>query len=797
MSSDSIPPTSIQPNAIPVQNAALPNTATDGRKSRKRGSQGKKTDDANSTDATDAPPKRGNPGSFSRKRVTYMKNALDSFHAYQTQKKRKRRGSGQSFWDDFFPGWWAQFPWRSPLKEDPPDDPTELAKLARDPDNDAEMEAKKTTVTKTEQKVIWWFSRQNSAEEKGKNPWKVALKELRTPHGPAPRRHILWQFYQSHADFKDQLAREFLAREYDQRPLSEHIKLRADLAKEMWGDEDEEVKTRIAREVEEEHAEAVAQYNEDSEGAPSADPDVQAEARRRFAMVSKPLLDLMQVYTGYEVTLLAARVDTSSGKPEVSSTSVHLGVTNSSPAYKDFSRADVVRYKEVMTSFSRFVVNSYLAEKDKEGEGEGLVADANPASTNDEPAEQPPEAGTTVADNDDDDDMEFPSTLLPVSSPPVPPPAPALADESSPPVPSHTPAPAPAPASDDPLSHMRYAPGPHLRAELLAMPVNDRENRIARMRILSPYEMEREENIASNKAMMISLGLMNATTWAGAEVAGRKRKGRSAGGKKKKQKGDKEASSADEDDEDDDKDEDDGEDGSPPTVARPARPTRGKGSQAAKAVVRAATVSNQWAVAVREQLEAAELGAPWKVLLDVWYSREESSGFVSPRESHKAKKRPPQVGEWVARGRSPRYSPSIPDPAKFGAQWHAWWVDINPAWRQPAGRLIQVGEGEWDGLDIPGANGFSNVLMCLKWWADAARGSPGEKWAEAVADVTWVTGAGNTENGADSALPPPRSEGECEERTSVGSLPQTSATGMDLSQEERAEMEMDPDADED
>ena len=72
-----------------------------------------------------------------------------------------------------------------------------------------------------------------------------------------------------------------------------------------------------------------------------------------------------------------------------------------------------------------------------------------------------------------------------------------------------------------------------------------------------------------------------------------------------------------------------------------------------------------------------------------------------------------------------------------------WWSDINPAWRQPVdggGLLRNTSEGEkdWAGLDIPGANGFLNVLMCLKWWGNATAGGPRVEGDEAVADVTWV-----------------------------------------------------------
>ena len=80
-----------------------------------------------------------------------MKAALPLFMQHRDKNTKKRRGSGQSFWDDFFPAFWTKFPWRSARNEDPLDDPAELEALAREAEDEAEMEAKKKMVTETEQ----------------------------------------------------------------------------------------------------------------------------------------------------------------------------------------------------------------------------------------------------------------------------------------------------------------------------------------------------------------------------------------------------------------------------------------------------------------------------------------------------------------------------------------------------------------------------------------------------------------------------------------------------------------------
>ncbi|KAJ7481412.1 hypothetical protein B0H11DRAFT_1652549, partial [Mycena galericulata] len=48
------------------------------------------------------------------------------------------------------------------------------------------------------------------------------------------------------------------------------------------------------------------------------------------------------------------------------------------------------------------------------------------------------------------------------------------------------------------------------------------------------------------------------------------------------------------------------------------------------------------------------------------------------------------------------------------------------------------GEGSWEGMRVPGQNGFLSVLIGLKWWREKAARAGGEEWKEAVRDVAWV-----------------------------------------------------------
>ncbi|KAJ7081913.1 hypothetical protein C8R43DRAFT_844090, partial [Mycena crocata] len=144
-----------------------------------------------------------------------------------------------------------------------------------------------------------------------------------------------------------------------------------------------------------------------------------------------------------------------------------------------------------------------------------------------------------------------------------------------------------------------------------------------------------------------------------------------------------------------------------------------------------------WAVKARQLLASTEMGPSWTTLLDAWWTREEGFGFEGGRSSHSTLKRPGCVGDWVQRARRENFAPGIKDPVQFGHQFQEWWIDINPEWRRGENRLVRDKEGVWESMDFPGANGFLNVIVCLKWWRDACT-EESQQWRDAVDDVTWV-----------------------------------------------------------
>ncbi|KAJ7201305.1 hypothetical protein GGX14DRAFT_316006, partial [Mycena pura] len=192
----------------------------------------------------EAPPpqKRGNKGNFQGKRLEFLTNLVPAWLERCKSKIKKRRGSGQSFWDTTMPAYHAAFPWRLPRDQDPPDDEEELAPYARAPENAEEEKKMAEVIDDIEeadrflQKIINWFSRKRS-QLNPNNPFQPMLKQLRAPQGPAPRRIPIHQFYMAQEEFAPNIAAEFKRLGYEDKPMADHINLRNVIAKEMLKDE--------------------------------------------------------------------------------------------------------------------------------------------------------------------------------------------------------------------------------------------------------------------------------------------------------------------------------------------------------------------------------------------------------------------------------------------------------------------------------------------------------------------------------------------------------------------------------
>lgn len=107
------------------------------------------------------------------------------------------------------------------------------------------------------------------------------------------------------------------------------------------------------------------------------------------------------------------------------------------------------------------------------------------------------------------------------------------------------------------------------------------------------------------------------------------------------------------------------------------------------------------------------------------------------------KKRPSQVGWWIARHRKLTTLPPKTDAAAFERDVLLWWNDVQPAWRKGTGSLpvarYQPPSGSdedvngWDCLRKSGPNGFFLIILAFHWWGCSAGMS--HQWKTGVADL--------------------------------------------------------------
>ncbi|KAJ7724611.1 hypothetical protein DFH07DRAFT_783237 [Mycena maculata] len=659
--------------------------------------------------------KQGSPPAF---RGAWHDFLMEFWPTYLKHSKAKTTAG---IWGSFFLEYWNVFPWRLGIDKDPVEG--EMESYGLPPENDEEKALKVGIVEETQKKIKAWFNRQRTAQGVAGNPWSAWLKRLPVPTYRFP---------------VDKVKQEYNSRYPEPPPKKDQMSLRVAVARELLAEESDETRKLITDEAEAEHKRQKARYEEALEGAPALTDEDREVARERFSALVALLLLGLKDHTGFEITLIAGRVDESGDRPTFDVVSLNAGVTANAgkeAPTNDFSKWDTKAYTEVLGHFTRFVWAKHQAAKGITVlvSGAATTEDMPPVPSSSRPTGEPLSVPTPTAPLGP---TATPGAPTPPLSPGTDTPGtdkPLAPDTDAPPVdpPSDTDdappvdPPSGAPAQDVDMAEADVyadAKGPvlsPLRRTIQRLRGADRHAKMSRVLTMPVYELVRENNIARNREMMESLGLDRpAAVWGGADTAGaplgkkRKAKGGKAS-KSKKKKGDVFGSDEEEDDEGDEEEEDEEEE--TPAAPAPCAP-RGRHE-----VVKKPMAPKEWAVNACAFLEDANRGAAWTELVKVWWDREALKGFEAPPKSHPAKRRPHQVKDWVSHARN---------------------------------------GGDWTVLDIAGPNGFLNVLACLKWWFDKDASSSG--WAEAVDDVTWAlrqmieeNGEGAIETGSASTAWPP------------------------------------------
>ncbi|KAJ3714484.1 hypothetical protein EV361DRAFT_811297 [Lentinula raphanica] len=135
----------------------------------------------------------------------------------------------------------------------------------------------------------------------------------------------------------------------------------------------------------------------------------------------------------------------------------------------------------------------------------------------------------------------------------------------------------------------------------------------------------------------------------------------------------------------------------------------------------------------------------WKETLNLWLQLEALHGFTKRGKGLPTTSRPVAVGNWVKSYRIEK-TENIPKGVgkaeEFGSEVLKWWRFLNPSWRTPSptGTFLRVGEGDWEALEVYGANGFLSVLGCMTWWQQRAEEERiiDDRWFVLKEDLDWV-----------------------------------------------------------
>ncbi|KAJ6568230.1 hypothetical protein DFH09DRAFT_1080629 [Mycena vulgaris] len=116
------------------------------------------------------------------------------------------------------------------------------------------------------------------------------------------------QFYMQHPEFRAKVNEAF-EDEHRDAAWKERLALRCAVATKLLAAEPEDVKEHLKVENRAAHNKAMANYEEEEEGEPSVDTEVQQRCRKKFLAEVSLLLTGLRAYTGYVINVVGERVD--------------------------------------------------------------------------------------------------------------------------------------------------------------------------------------------------------------------------------------------------------------------------------------------------------------------------------------------------------------------------------------------------------------------------------------------------------------------------------------------------------
>ncbi|KAK7064878.1 hypothetical protein R3P38DRAFT_2757470 [Favolaschia claudopus] len=726
------------------------------------------------------PKKRGNPGDFHGARRAFLFSRLDDYCKQSAEKTTR------TWWADLWKEYWALFPWEIPISQEPPADLTGYGKLDSVLTAE-EIAQKKKTVDDTQVKIKRWLGYARRARG-GANPFMKWLGQLRRVEDRAPKRLATYQVYMQDEENNARINELFEERYPEEVGKKGTIKFRGRIARELFEEEDEEIKEEYRQKVEEEYEDAMAEFKAGAGADVAAETEegIRFEARERLAVTVQPLLDAIRAITGSQVLLITgAIVD---GKFDIRTLHAKGAVSEGVAEGLDFTAWDTRGFKGVMDQWMRYL-HAAAAQKDATG----------PLTPRDPPPPTDADAGSSAAptlpNNSEDPDgaasaPDSPSVTIVPSAPANPTPAAAstisdaAAEGASSAMPEPRPDSPPSSANEglegagmeigqgsgggdegsgeeeqeeeedmdsivgrlDGLSDVRSP----LKRAVRAMTPDRALQRVEELRRRDGFFRRRESNIAEREEMLKTMAPSQEIQDLITKLREANKKRPSEGElprAKRVKKAAQERPPADNEDysdgEGDDGDDGDeggegdndngggggGEQGAATGVPpRPNRAGKGRGKRMRQTVEENGVPL--WASSSRGQLLEGGGGEVWEAVVDLWWRLETAAKFKGPAKGANVSIRPAEVKGWVARARTGGPVPAVKDLMGFTSTWWKWWCAINPKWRtrlRDGHRLTQESDDgkSWDGLaKQTGPNGLLLALICLRWWKDAAAAMP-------------------------------------------------------------------------
>ncbi|KAJ7734860.1 hypothetical protein B0H16DRAFT_1731618 [Mycena metata] len=181
-----------------------------------------------------------------------------------------------------------------------------------------------------------------------------------------------------------------------------------------------------------------------------------------------------------------------------------------------------------------------------------------------------------------------------------------------------------------------------LQQEVMVLPEGERKELTRRLKRMGSYELDRENNLARNRALTAGLGLGSTAAFVGMK---KKQTEEEEDARKAKQakRGEEEEWSGSGSESGTDTE------GETQPQKKRAVATRARGGGKAGKGDKDAVA--EWARKAKKMLLEGGPGTKWEGIVEAWWALEELTQFVSKTKSHATTSRPREVGVWVKNAR--------------------------------------------------------------------------------------------------------------------------------------------------